>query len=122
MSNYIKVMCNEKMQIIICTALKNFARIAYPKTPNSECNLVASDALLNAADYFEKKFKAQGYGEINRRLRMIVKTAIEAHYSILAELETCVTDRQCEMMLKICNGELITDEQFCEAERLDRQM
>ncbi len=121
MPNYIKIQCNEKMQQVICTALRNFALIAYPKTPNSECNLVASDALLNAANYFETKFNEKGYGAINRRLRMIVKTAIEAHYEILAELDSCVTLRQCEVMLQICNGEIITNEQFLEAERVDKQ-
>jgi len=120
MSRYIEISCNEEMKSIICTALRNFARIAYPKTPNSECNLVASDALLNAANNFEKSFIETGRGLINRRLRMMLKTAIEAHYKIISEIDNSNTMHQCAVMLKLCDGEIIQSEQLLEAKKLDK--
>ena len=122
MPRYIEINCNDEMKNIICTALRNFAGIAYPKTPNSECNLVASDALLNAANDFEKNFKETGKGVINRRLRMMLKTAIEAHYKILSEIECSNTKQQCAIMLKLCDGELINFEQLKDAKQHDRKI
>jgi len=119
MPKYIVIQCSEEMKQIICIALRNFACLAYPKNPNSECNLVASDALLNAADHFEKEFSERGVGSISRRMRRMVKTAVEAHYQIIAELENRVTIKQCEILLKVCEGEFVDDEQLIEAERLD---
>ena len=122
MSKYIEIQCYEKMKDIICGSLINLARLAYPKAHNSECNLVASDALLNAADGFEKHFSEKGVGIINKRMRMMVKTAIETHYQILSELKNHSTEKQCEVMLKVCKGEQVKDEQLLEAERLDKQL
>jgi len=122
MPKYIEIQCSDKMKEIICLALRNFACLAYPKNPNSECNLVASDALLNAADHFEKAFSEKGVGLINRRMRMMVKTAVEAHYKIIAELENRATTNQCEILLKVCEGEVVPIEQLLEAERLDEQL
>lgn len=121
MAKYIEISCSEQMKDIICLSLRRFALIAYPQAPNSECNLVARDALLNAADLFEDKFSALGVGVINRRLRVMLKTAIEAHYNILAELEHCVTKKQCEIMLKVCNGEVIDNAQLIAAQQIDKQ-
>jgi len=121
MPQYIEINCSEEMRNIICTSLREFAAIAYPKTPNSECNLVASDALLNAADNFDKTFLKTGVGLINRRLRMMLKTSIEAHYKIMAELENQNTKKQCALMLKVCEGEVIKQAQLLEAEQLDKQ-
>ncbi|MCW8933587.1 MAG: hypothetical protein OQK98_02575 [Gammaproteobacteria bacterium] len=121
MPRYIEIKCSEEMSVIICTALRNFAAIAYPKTPNSECNLVACDALLNAADVFEKNFSEKGVGLINRRLRMMLKTAIEAHYNIISELENYETKNQSALMLKVCSGEVVSQEKLHEAEYLDKQ-
>ena len=120
MPRYIEIKCNEEMKNIICTALRNFAVIAYPKTQNSECNLVASDALLNAASDFDKSFAETGKGLINRRLRMMLKTAIEAHYKIKSELDNSNTTHQCEIILKLCNGELVEPEQLRIAKQLDK--
>jgi hypothetical protein len=106
MPKFIDIQCNKEMQEIICRSLRNFAILAYPKTPNSECNLVASDALKNAADEFEKSFTEHGKGIINRRLRAMVKTAIIAHYNIVSELENRSTTKQCEVMLKVCKGDI----------------
>jgi len=121
MPRYIEINCSEEMSNIICTSLRNFAVIAYPKTPNSECNLVASDALLNAADEFEKAFMKTGVGLINRRLRMILKTAIETHYKILSELDSQDTKMQCALMLKVCEGQPVKQAQLLEAQQLDKQ-
>lgn len=121
MPRYIEIDCSEEMKNIICTSLRNFAVIAYPKTPNSECNLVASDALLNAADAFEKAFSKTGVGLINRRLRMMLKTAIEAHYKIKSEIDRQDTELQCALMLKVCEGEAVKQSQLLEAEKLDKQ-
>ncbi|RDH81604.1 MAG: hypothetical protein DIZ80_16160 [endosymbiont of Galathealinum brachiosum] len=121
MSKYIEIQCNEAMKDIICSSLRNFAYLAYPKAHNSECNLVASDALLNAADYFEKHFSECGAGLLNRRMRMMVKTAIETHYKILSELKNHSTEKQCEVMLKVCKGDLVNNEELIEAEQLDQQ-
>jgi len=120
MPRYIEINCNEEMKNIICTALRNFAVIAYPKTENSECNLVASDALLNAAKEFEENHTKTGKGIINRRLRMMLKTAIEAHYKILSELENTNTSHQCAIILKLCNGEEVYPQQLRDAEQLDK--
>jgi len=122
MRKFIDIYCNEKMKDIICSALRNFACLAYPKIENSECNLVAADALLNAADEFEKVFSETEKGILNRRLRMVVKTAIEAHYDIISNLEKRVTKNQCEVMLSVCRGEHIDFQQLVEAERLDQQL
>ena len=121
MPQYIEINCSEEMRDIICTSLRNFAGIAYPKTPNSECNLVASDALLNAANHFEKTFSETGIGLINRRLRMMLKTAVESNYKIMAEIENYETNNQCALMLKVCEGEFVKQEQLLEAEKLDKQ-
>lgn len=121
MPQYIEINCSEEMKNIICSSLRNFAAIAYPKTPNSECNLVASDALLNAADTFEKGFSNTGVGVINRRLRMMLKTAIEAHYKIKSELESHDTKNQCALMLKVCEGETVKQDQLLEAENIDKR-
>ena len=83
---------------------------------------MASDALLSAADHFEKEFLERGVGLINRRMRMMVKTAVEAHYQIIAELENRTTTNQCEILLKVCEGEVVDNEQLIEAERLDMQL
>ena len=120
-SSFIEIHCNEKMKNIICSSLRNFACIAYPKNPNSECNLVASDALINAADTFEKNFCESGTGVINRRMRKLLQTAIESHYKILSELENVSKAHQCELMLKVCKGEIINNEALVEAEKLDQQ-
>jgi len=122
MPRYIEINCNEEMKNIICTALRNFAVIAYPKTPNSECNLVASDALLNAANEFDKSFTDTGKGLINRRLRMILKTAIEAHYKIKSELDNSNTTHQCAIILKLCDGEIVEPDQLRVAEKLDQSV
>lgn len=121
MSKTIEIQCNEQMKDIICGSLRSFASLAYPKAHNSECNLVASDALLNAADNFEKHFSEGGTGILNRRMRMMVKTAVEAHYKILSELKNHSTEKQCEVMLKVCKGEPVKTEELTEAERLDQQ-
>jgi len=107
------------MQKIICVSLRNFACLAYPKAENSECNLVASDALNNAAEVFEKEYIDKGTGIINRRMRRLLNTAIEAHYNIIAEVKKCSTKYQCEVMLKVCAGELVDDEALDVAESLD---
>ena len=120
MSKTIEIHCNEKMKDIICGSLRGFAYLAYPKAHNSECNLVASDALQNAADNFEKHFSENGVGVLNRRMRMMVKTAIETHYNILSELKNHSTEKQCEIMLKVCKGEAVKDAELIEAERLDQ--
>jgi len=119
MSKFISIYCNEKMKNTICHALRNFACLAYPKTPNSECNLVASDALMNAAESFDKTFSENGYGEINRRLRMMLKTAIIAHYKILSELHNRDMSQQCELMQKVCQGERLTEAELLKIEQLD---
>jgi len=119
MSKYIKIQCSKKMKDIICMSIKKFAYLAYPKANCSECNLVASDALLNAAAHFEKHFLETGEGILNRRLRMIVKTAVETHYRIISELENRKTTNQCEVMLRVCKGEAVENSELIKAEKRD---
>ncbi len=120
-SKFIEIQCSEQMKDIICLSLRNFACIAYPKTENSECNLVASDALRNAADEFEKSFAENGCGFLNRRLRRIVQTAIEAHYTIVADIQKCNTRYQCELMLKVCRGDYVLQDNLDDAIKRDQQ-
>lgn len=119
MPKYIEIQCSEKVKDIICMSLRKFAYLAYPKAHNSECNLVASDALLNAADLFEDKHNEAGIGLLNRRLRMMIKTAIEAHYDIVNELEGRQTQNECALMLRVCKGEVVSDEVFEAAKKQD---
>ena len=121
MPKIIEVHCGDKMNAIICAAIKNYADLAYPKASKSECNQATREALYTAADQFAESYEQQGHGILSRRLRAMTSAAIETHYQLLKEKTGKNTQAQCELLSSICTGIPGDDEMLNAAISVDEQ-
>jgi len=66
-----------RMQVALCSALREYAEAAYPPGC-SECGQVARVALMDAAGQLESGFAATGIqADVSRRLRAHMKVAVQ---------------------------------------------
>jgi len=118
MPKTIQIACTETFQKILSDALKLYAELAYPVS-SSECNLVARDALITAANEFAHQHSECGYINLSRRIKPLLKAAIKTYYKLIAEQAGVFHTNECELVLSICEGGSITDQQLQQAKAKD---
>lgn len=116
MARYIEVACPDEACSIVCDALNTYAHITYPKKSGSECNQVARDALITAAQQFHTHHQQTGKGRFSRRIRATLKQAIETYFTLAAQQTIPDIDiRHKAILLSLADGQDITPEQFTSA-------
>ena len=86
--------CDVPVRDIVCTAIREYAHVAYPEG-GSECAQVARYTLLELADEINTGINDASHGvEISRRPRAMVKAAIEYYFNRHDEAEGTTSTRQ----------------------------
>ena len=118
MRKTIQIPCTAASQKILSDALKLYAELAYPVS-GSECNLVARDALITAANEFADQYSEYGYINLSKRINPLLKAAIKTYYKLIVEQTGVTHSNECELVLSICEGGLVTDQQLQQANAKD---
>ena len=75
-----------------------------------------------AADEFEKHYIETGTGYISRRMRAMVNAAIKTFYKVKAEQQGYVMDKERDLMLLVCKGEIKSDSDLVLARKQDASL
>ena len=107
MSKQLSLSCSREMCELLSDILRKYADAAYPKG-GSECSqsareslLVSSEELLASWDDVSKTTR------INKRLRVVAKSAIKYYAQSLTSEEDLPADSRREYLLSVFSGEAI---------------
>ncbi|MFW2373575.1 MAG: hypothetical protein ACN4GM_10680 [Gammaproteobacteria bacterium] len=118
MPKTIQITVTEASQEILSDALKLYAELAFPVS-GSECNLVARDALTTTANEYERQHSEYGYINLSSRIKPLLKAAITSYYKLKAEQSGVSHSNECELLLSICEGRSVSDQQLEKAKIKD---
>ena len=118
MARQIPLQCSKEVKDIICLALRNYAHKAFPDA-SSPCQMVSRDSLLNSANDIEQQFSRAGSAAYSSRMRAMLKAAIKFHFDVIDEKAQAYGQLQYELIMAVCKGEPVTDEQYQLAKQQD---
>jgi hypothetical protein len=100
--------CDVPVRDIVCSAIRDYARAAYPQG-GSECAQVARYTLLELADEIQAGINNESHAvEISRRPRAMVKAAFEYYFNRLDETEGATFNRQRQLFNELLGEQPLT--------------
>lgn len=115
----ITLQCDTGVKDILCRAIREYARAAYPDG-GSDCAQVARYTLLELAQQIDAGITSdQDRVEISRRPRAMVKAAIEYFYDRQDAASGTASARQRALLLGMLRGEVVTRDDLAAAAAAD---
>lgn len=104
MNKRIEIACSVEIKDILVRAIRDYTEVAFHRG-GMDCALVAREAMLDAADAFEREFAATpGRSSYNKRLRAMVKEALRLHYQLLGADTGQDFSHECALLVAIATG------------------
>ena len=120
MSKELTLRCSHVMCELLANILRNYANAAYPKG-GSECSQSARESLLVAADKLVAKWSDElQMTYINKRLRVMTKSAIQYYAQSLALEEDLPSGVRMKYLLSGLTGQVIDEAGYHAAQQKDR--
>ncbi|MBT5229081.1 MAG: hypothetical protein HOM11_02275 [Methylococcales bacterium] len=121
MAKIIEIHCEEQVKEIFTTAISRYAELAYPKESKSECNQAARESLITAVEQFEASYQQNGFGILSRRLRAMVKAALETYHLQQEEIAGHKMEAQRQLLFSVAKGTTTTDQELINAMTEDKK-
>jgi len=105
---------------LLSEILRNYADAAYPQG-GSECSQSARESLMQSVEEIRLNWnEVSQTTHINKRLRVMAKSAIKYHAQCLAVEKEYSIDRRKEYLLSVLSGEAIDEAGYHRAQEQDR--
>lgn len=116
----ITLRCDVPVRDIVCSAIRDYARAAYPEG-GSECAQVARYTLLELADEINTGINDESHAvEISRRPRAMVKAAFEYYFNRLDDTGGATSSRQRQLFNELLGEQPLTLAELQAAAEQDR--
>ena len=122
MSKQIILHCSRAMCEMLSVILRNYADAAYPPG-GSDCSQSARESLMQSAQAIHLNWDEQSQTtHINRRLRVMTKSAINYHAQRLALEEKYSAEHRKKYLLSVLSGEAIDEAGYDRVQQQDRSL
>jgi len=119
MSKKIALACSYSMCILLSDIQRQYANAAYPKG-GSDCSQSARESLLVSAEGLLRNWDRElQTTQINKRMRVMTKSAIKYYAQTLTLEEDLPSGRRLDYLLSVFSGEAIDDAGYYRAQEQD---
>lgn len=123
MNKLINVQCSTEIKDILVTAMRNYTDVAFP-AGSADCALVARESMLDSIAMIEREYSLSpdGRASYNKRLRAMVKEAIQLYYKLADMGDGYTHASECTLLLEVVSGVAHGDSELAAARAADRRV